>query len=57
MTTAKRPDRAKALKHANEAAAYDAWLRKQVQASIDDPRPSIQQAGQFDFHKSCIAQG
>jgi hypothetical protein len=22
-------------------AEYDAWFRKQVQASIDDPRPSI----------------
>jgi hypothetical protein len=24
-----------------EKAAYDAWFRAQVQASIDDPRPSI----------------
>ncbi|RON02974.1 hypothetical protein [Pseudomonas brassicacearum] len=23
-------------------AAYDAWFREQVQASIDDPRPSIE---------------
>ena len=36
-----RPDRAIALKQAHEAAAYDAWFREQVQASIDDPRPSI----------------
>lgn len=36
-----RPDRSEALKRAHEAAAYDAWLREQVQASIDDPRPSI----------------
>jgi hypothetical protein len=28
------------MKRAHEAAAYDAWLRKQVRASIDDPRPS-----------------
>jgi len=41
VTTAKRPDRAEALKRAHEAAAYDAWFREQVQASIDDPRPSI----------------
>ncbi|MHC8311670.1 type II toxin-antitoxin system RelB family antitoxin [Pseudomonas sp. BF-RE-01] len=24
-----------------EKAAYDAWFRAQVQASLDDPRPSI----------------
>ncbi|KPN89230.1 hypothetical protein [Pseudomonas nunensis] len=24
-----------------EKEAYDAWFRAQVQASIDDPRPSI----------------
>ena len=36
-----RPDRSDALKHAHEAAAYDNWFRAQVQASLDDPRPSI----------------
>ncbi|MGY2202027.1 antitoxin PaaA2 family protein [Pseudomonas gingeri] len=36
-----RPDRSAALKQAHEAAAYDAWFRAQVQASVDDPRPSI----------------
>jgi len=40
-TTARRPDRADALKQAHQAAAYDTWFREQVQASIDDPRPSI----------------
>lgn len=40
-TTARRPDRAEALKRAHEAAAYDAWFREQVQASIDDPRSSV----------------
>lgn len=37
-----RPDRAEAMKatHAN-AAAYDRWLREQVQEAIDDPRPAI----------------
>jgi len=40
-TVTKRPDRAEALKRAHEAAAYDAWFRAQVQASIDDPRPNI----------------
>ncbi|WP_407830903.1 antitoxin PaaA2 family protein [Verminephrobacter eiseniae] len=29
------------MKRAHEAAAYDAWFREQVQASIDDPRPSM----------------
>ena len=29
------------MKRAHEAAAYDAWFREQVQASIDDPRPSL----------------
>ena len=29
------------LKQAREAAAYGAWFREQVQASIDDPRPSV----------------
>lgn len=29
------------MKRAHEAAAYDAWFREQVQASIDDPRASL----------------
>ena len=29
------------MKRAHQAAAYDAWFRKEVQASIDDPRPSV----------------
>lgn len=41
ITTARRPDRADALKRAHEAAAHDTWLREQVQASLDDPRPSL----------------
>ena len=39
-----RPDRSEALKQAHEAAAYDKWFRGQVQASIDDPAPSIADA-------------
>ena len=39
-----RPDRSEALKHAHEAAAYDKWFRGQIQASIDDPAPSIADA-------------
>lgn len=29
------------MKRTHQAAAYDAWFRAQVQASIDDPRPSV----------------
>ena len=29
------------MKRAHQAAAYDTWFREQVQASIDDPRHSI----------------
>lgn len=29
------------MKRTHEAAAYDAWFREQVQASIDDPRSSL----------------
>lgn len=44
LKTSRRPDRSAALKHAHETAAYDAWFRKQVQAAIDDPQPSIPHA-------------
>lgn len=40
--TARRPDRTDALKRTHVAAAYDnTWFRAQVQASIDDPRPNV----------------
>ena len=29
------------MKRAHQAAAYDSWFREQLEASIDDPRPSI----------------
>lgn len=29
------------MKRAHQAAAYDSWFRQQVQASINDPRPSV----------------
>jgi hypothetical protein len=32
------------MKRTHAAAAYDAWFREQVQASIDDPRPSLTDA-------------
>ena len=37
----RRPDRSEALKRTHEAAAYAEWFREQVQASIDDSRPSL----------------
>src|SRR3954452_4197330 len=42
----KEPDagnrgRADAMRGAHEAAAYNQWLAAEIQASIDDPRPSI----------------
>ena len=36
-----RRDGAGALKRAHKAAAYNKWFRAQVQASLDDPRPSM----------------
>jgi hypothetical protein len=29
------------MKRAQQAATYSTWFREQVQASIDDPRPSV----------------
>jgi hypothetical protein len=40
-TGRKREDTAERMKNAHEAAAYKGWLGKEVQASIDDPRPSV----------------
>ncbi|WP_123101413.1 hypothetical protein [Acidithiobacillus sulfuriphilus] len=37
----RRADAAERMKRAHEAAAHDAWFREQVQASIEDQRPSI----------------
>lgn len=39
--TRTRPDTSAKLKHAHEAAAYDKWLKAEIQEAIDDPRPSI----------------
>jgi hypothetical protein len=40
-TTHKRPDRAVAMKSAHEAAAYDKWLKAEIQEAIDDTSPLI----------------
>lgn len=60
----KRPDVAARMKQAHEAAAYETWVRAQVQASIDDPRPSISHeeveahfANKRDALRRRIAQG
>ena len=39
--TRSRQNRAEAMRGAHEAAAYNQWLASEIQASIDDPRPSI----------------
>lgn len=47
------------MKRAHQAAAYDMWFREQVQASIDDPRPSIdddQAREQFAAKRATLAQ-
>lgn len=41
VTQNTRADSSERMKRAHEAAAYDKWFRAQVQAAIDDPRPSI----------------
>lgn len=54
-----RTDAAERMKRAHEAAAYDAWFREQVQASIDDPRPSVPDAevrAHFAARKAALRQ-
>ncbi|MEJ7805713.1 MAG: hypothetical protein WKG03_07325 [Telluria sp.] len=40
-TARTRPDTTATLKKAHAAAAYDKWLKTEVQEAIDDTRPSI----------------
>lgn len=40
-TTRNRPDRAEAMKSAHQAAAYNKWLKAEVQEAIDDTSPTI----------------
>ncbi len=42
--TQSRESRAQAMREAHEAAAYSKWLAAEIEASIDDPRPSIPHA-------------
>jgi hypothetical protein len=39
--TRNRPDRSEAMKSAHEAAAYNKWLKAEVQEAIDDTSPTI----------------
>ena len=36
-----RPDSAAKLKTTHEAAAYDQWLKAEIQEAVDDPRPNV----------------
>lgn len=42
LNTYQRPDRALALKRAHEAAAYESWFAEQVEASLEDVSPVIE---------------
>lgn len=47
------------MKRAHQAAAHDAWFRGQVQTSIDDPRPSVDDAvckKQFARKRAALTQ-
>lgn len=44
LTTRTRPDTTATLKKAHAAAAYDKWLKAEVQEAIDDSSPSIPNA-------------
>ncbi|MBS9435035.1 hypothetical protein [Photorhabdus hainanensis] len=59
-STPNRPDRVEALKRAHEAALYDAWFRKQVQAAIDDPHPCVpheEVKARFAAKKAALLKG
>lgn len=42
LSTYQRPDRALALKRAHEAAAYEGWFAEQIEASLKDESPVIE---------------
>ena len=41
LTSAKRPDRAEAMKEAHKAAAYTKWLKAEIQEAIDDTSQTV----------------
>lgn len=58
-TEHKREDAAERMKHAHAAAAYDKAFRVGVQASLDDPRPSItheQVAGKWAAKRAALVK-
>lgn len=42
--TLERADAAWRLKNAGEAQAYEVWLTREIQAALDDSRPSVPHA-------------
>ncbi len=54
--TRSRPDRAVAMKSAHEAAAYNKWLKAEVQEAIDDSSPSIPHEEVMKDVRALIAQ-
>ncbi len=58
MGTYQRPDRAKALKRAHEAAAYEAWFHEQIAASLEDTAPAMddeEAERRFAAHRARLA--
>lgn len=55
-TTRARPDRAVAMKNAHEAAAYNKWLKAEVQEAIDDTSPSLPHEEVMQDVRALIAQ-
>lgn len=51
-----RPDRSVALKEAHEAAAYNKWLKAEIQVAIDDTSPTIPHADVMKEVRAVIAQ-
>lgn len=39
--TALRESHAEVRDHAREMPAYDQWLAREIQAALEDPRPSV----------------
>ena len=52
----KRDDMAARMKSTHEAAAYDKWLKAEIQEAIDDPSPSIPHAEAMRQVRAAIKQ-
>lgn len=55
-TSRNRPDSAAAMKSAHEAAAYNKWLKAEVQEAIDDNSPVIPHAEVMQDVRAVIAK-